>query len=92
MILENEFAYRNFLTFLNDDPIAETIPKQWFIDYLKHRREKRQAKGKDAMDICSARGHGRYRGQRQWGGWTVIGPKRRQKDKCNQASGLSGLL
>jgi integrase len=38
---QKAFVYRNFLTFINDDPEAELITKQTFIEYLKFRKEKK---------------------------------------------------
>jgi len=36
---QKAFVYRTFLTFINDDPIAESITKQTFAEYLKHRKD-----------------------------------------------------
>jgi hypothetical protein len=36
---QKAFVYRKFLSFLNDDPVAESITKQMFTEYLKHRRD-----------------------------------------------------
>ncbi len=38
---QKAFVYRNFLTFINDDPVAESITKQTFIEYLKFRKEQK---------------------------------------------------
>jgi len=35
---QKAFVYRTLLTFINDDPIAEDIPKQTFVEYLTYRR------------------------------------------------------
>jgi integrase len=35
---QKAFVYRNILTFISDDPIAEDIPKQTLVEYLKYRR------------------------------------------------------
>ena len=37
---QKAFVYRNFLTFVNEDPPADSIPKQTFVEYLKYRRAK----------------------------------------------------
>ena len=37
---QKAFVYRNFLSFVNEDPPADSITKQTFIAYLKHRRAK----------------------------------------------------
>jgi integrase len=37
---QKAFVYRNFLSFLNDDPLIESIPKQKFTEYLKYRKDK----------------------------------------------------
>jgi integrase len=36
---QKAFVYRKFLSYLNDDPVAESITKQTFIEYLKYRRD-----------------------------------------------------
>jgi site-specific recombinase XerD len=35
---QKAFVYRNFLTFINDDPNAESIQKQIFTEYLRNRK------------------------------------------------------
>jgi len=37
---QKAFVYRNFLSFVNEDPLADSITKQTFIEYLKFRRAK----------------------------------------------------
>jgi len=37
---QKAFVYRNFLTFINDDPAADSIMKQIFIEYLRYRKDK----------------------------------------------------
>ena len=37
---QKAFVYRNFLIFINEDPPADSIPKQTFVEYLKYRRTK----------------------------------------------------
>jgi integrase len=37
---QKAFVYRNFITFINDDPIAEDIKKQTIAEYLIHRKDK----------------------------------------------------
>jgi integrase len=37
---QKAFVYRNFLTFLEEDPFVDAISKQNFSDYLKQRRER----------------------------------------------------
>ena len=41
---QKAFVYRNFLTFINDDPEAESITKQTFIEYLIFRKEQKNHK------------------------------------------------
>jgi integrase len=41
---QKAFVYRNFLAFINDDPAAESITKQTFIEYLKFRRDQKDIK------------------------------------------------
>jgi len=41
---QKAFVYRNFLTSINDDPEAESISKQTFIEYLKLRKEQKNEK------------------------------------------------
>ena len=41
---QKAFVYRSFLTFINNDPEAESITKQTFTEYLKFRREQKDIK------------------------------------------------
>jgi len=50
---QKAFVYRNFLTLLNDDPVAESIPKQAFTDYLRHRRALKEGKEKDGNIVAN---------------------------------------
>jgi integrase len=44
-------VYRNFLAFINDDPAAESITKQTFIEYLKFRRDQKDIKDRKLKKI-----------------------------------------
>ncbi|MFC1515560.1 tyrosine-type recombinase/integrase [Thermodesulfobacteriota bacterium] len=37
---QKAFVYRNFISFINDDPDADSIFKQTFVEYLRHRKGK----------------------------------------------------
>jgi len=45
---QKAFVYRNLLTFINDDPVAESITKQKFIEYLISRKEQKDNKDRTA--------------------------------------------
>jgi integrase len=48
---QKAFVFRNFLTFINDNPEAESISKQTFAEYLKFRKEQKDKTDKKAKKI-----------------------------------------
>jgi len=55
---QKAFVYRNFLTFINDNPEAESIAKQTFIEYLRFRKEQKDKADRKAEKhengVCAA--------------------------------------
>jgi len=52
---QKAFVYRNFLTFINDDPEAESITKQTFTEYLKFRGEQKDKKDRKLKKVENGR-------------------------------------